>query len=219
MSNFIIHTIPGSPYARAVLATLEEKGALYQISPLQPGGQKSMPHLARHPFGKMPALEKDGFVLYETQAILRYLDRILPNPSLTPADPKAAARMDQLMNINDCYLFKGVSDVIVAQRVIFPAILGLAPDEAAISAAMPQAHVVFDELARMLGDKKYFTGDNMSLADLSIAPQMDFFVGLPEWDTLTGRHSNLRNWMESMNARASMKATTWERVAELAKAA
>ena len=219
MSNFIIHTIPGSPYARAVFATLEEKGAPYKISPLQPGGQKSLPHLAMHPFGKMPALEKDGFVLYETQAILRYLDRILPNPSLTPTDPKAAARMDQLMNISDCYLFQGVSNVIVAQRVIFPAIFGLAPDEAVIAAAMPQAHVVFDELARMLGDQKFFAGDKISLADLSIAPQMDLFVGIPEWDVLTRRHTKIRNWLDAMNARPSMKATTWESVVKRAKAA
>jgi glutathione S-transferase len=219
MSNFVIHTIPGSPYARAVLATLEEKGTPYKISPLQPGGQKSMPHLARHPFGKMPVLEKDGFVLYETQAILRYLDRSLPNPSLTPADPQSAARMDQLININDCYLFQGVSNVIVAQRVIFPAIFGLAPDEAVIAAAMPQAHVVFDELARILGDQKFFAGNEISLADLSIAPQMDLFVGIPEWDVLTAHHTNIRNWLEAMNARPSMKATTWQRVKELAKAA
>jgi glutathione S-transferase len=55
----------------------------------------------RHPFGRVPVLEYDGFMLYETQAILRFLDRILPSPTLTPADPKAAARMDQAMIIND----------------------------------------------------------------------------------------------------------------------
>ncbi len=46
-------------------------------------------------------LEHEGFTLYESQAILRYLDRVLPAQVLTPADPKAAARMDQAMNIND----------------------------------------------------------------------------------------------------------------------
>jgi glutathione S-transferase len=32
----------------------------------------------------VPVLEHDGFLLYETQAILRYLDRVLPKPALTP---------------------------------------------------------------------------------------------------------------------------------------
>src|ERR1035438_9175029 len=100
MSEFIVHTIPGSPFARAVLATLEEKGAPYRVSPVAPGTFRSPEHLARHPFGRVPVLEHDGFTIYETQAILRYLDRVLPAPALTPADPRAAARMDQAMNVN-----------------------------------------------------------------------------------------------------------------------
>jgi glutathione S-transferase len=218
MSEFVVHTIPGSPFARAVLATLEEKGATYRIAPILPGGQKSEPHLSLHAFGRMPVLQQGSFVLYETQAILRYLDRILPEPSLTPRDAKHAARMDQAININDWYLFQGVSNVIVAQRVIFPALFGLAPDEAAIAEAMPKAHVVFGELARLLGNNKYFAGDLMSLADLSIAPQMDMFVGLPEWEPLTKAYQNLLTWLATMSVRPSMKATTWQRVSELAKA-
>ena len=57
-------------------------------------------------------LEHGDFTLYETQAILRYLDRVLPAPALTPRDPPATARMDQLMNVNDWYLFQGVGAVI-----------------------------------------------------------------------------------------------------------
>ena len=78
-------------------------------------------------------LEHDGFVLYETQAIVRYLDRVLPKPALTPADAKCAARMDQVMNVNDWYLFQGVNNVITFQRIVVPRLLGAAPDEAAIA--------------------------------------------------------------------------------------
>jgi Glutathione S-transferase len=90
MSQFIVHSIPGSPFGRSVLATLEEKGAPYRLAPVAPGTFKSPEHLARHPFGRVPVLEHDGFHLYESQAILRYLDRVLPNPALTPADPRRA---------------------------------------------------------------------------------------------------------------------------------
>ena len=218
MSEFIVHSIPGSPYGRSVLATLEEKGAAYRLSPVAPGTFRSEPHISRHPFGKVPVLEHDGFMLYETQAILRYLDRVLPTPPLTPTDARAAARMDQAMNVNDCYFFQGVGNTIGFQRVVGPRVMGLTPDEAVIAAAMPRAHTVFNEIARMLGDQAFLAGDAVSLADLLMAPGVDFFVGLPEWEPLAGPHANLRAWIERMNARPSLRATTWERVVQLAKA-
>ena len=164
-------------------------------------------------------LEHDGFMLYETQAILRYLDRILPPPPLTPADPRVAARMDQLLNVNDCYLFREVATVITFQRVVGPRLLGMIPVGDAIAAVMPRAHLVFDELARFLGDKVFFTGAVLSLADILLASDIDFFTGIPEWEPLMGPHPNLVAWMDRMNARPSFQATTWTAVAEMAKAA
>jgi glutathione S-transferase len=219
MSEFIVHSIPGSPFGRAVLTTLEEKGARYSFSPLAPGGLRSPEHLARHPFGRVPVLEHDGFLLYETQAILRYLDRVLPNPAFTPADPRRAARMDQVMNVNDWYLFQGVANVIVFHRVVGPRVLGLAPDEAAIEAAMPKARAVFDELARLLGGQSFFTGETMTLADLLVAPHLGLFSLAPEWPALVAPHKNLVAWLARMEARPSFQATTWERVSEMAQAA
>jgi glutathione S-transferase len=52
-----------------------------------------------------------------------------------------------------------------------------------------------------------------------IAPQLDFIASLPEWETLSGPHGNLQDWMRRMNQRPSMQATTWERVAAMARAA
>ena len=65
MSSFIVHTVPGSPAARSVMATLLEKGATFRLAPLVPGAHKAEPHLSRHPFGKMPVLEHNDFALYE----------------------------------------------------------------------------------------------------------------------------------------------------------
>jgi len=219
MSDFIVHSVPGSPFGRAVLAALEEKGARYRLAALTPGASKSPEHLARHPFGRIPVLEHDGFSLYETQAILRYLDRVLPLPALTPADPRRAARMDQVMNINDWYLFQGVCNVIAFQRIVGPRLLGLTTDEAAIEAAKPRARTVFAELARLLGEQPYFAGDTVSLADLLVAPQIDFMAPTPEWSDLGAINANLAAWLQRMQARPSFVATTWERVSEMAKAA
>ena len=219
MSDFIVHGIPGSPFNRAVLATLEEKRARYTFAPVPFGTSRQEPHISRHPFGRIPVLEHGDFMLYETQAILRYLDRVIPSPALTPADPKAAARVDQLMNICDWYLFQGVGNVIAFQRVVLPILRGVAGDEAAIAAALPQAHIVFNELSRLLGAKAYLAGETVTLADLMAAPQMDFMSATPEWAVLTANTPNLVAWLARMTARASFKATTWDAVNELAKAA
>lgn len=219
MSEFVIHSVPGSPFGRAALVALEEKGLPYRLAPVAPGTHRAPEHLARHPFGRVPVLDHGDFRLYETQAIIRYIDRVHPAPGLTPAHPEAAARMDQLMNINDWYLFHGVANVIAFQRIVRLRLMGFAADESAIAAAMPNARTVFDELARQLGDKQFFVGDAITLADVLLAPQLDFLRLTPEWEPLTSKHANLGQWLDKMNARPSMAATTWERVAAMARAA
>jgi len=219
MTDFIVHSIPGSPFGRAVLAVLEHKGVQYDFVPVAPGTMKQEPHLSRHPFGRVPVLDHGDFRLYEVQAILRYLDRVLPQPALTPSDPKAAARMDQAMNINDWYLFQGCGNVIAFQRIVGPRLMGLAPDEAAIEGAMPRAHQVFDELGRLLGERTYFGGDAPSLADFTIGPHLDFFAMTPEWTPLTASSPNLVTWTDRFGQIPAMQVTTWEKVAQMAEAA
>jgi glutathione S-transferase len=219
MSDFTVYSVPGSPFGRAVLTTLMEKSTAYRFSPVVPGTLKSEPHILRHPFGRVPVLEHEGFMLYETQAILRYLDRVLGGANLTPSDARAAARMDQVMNISDWYLFRDVSAVIGYHRIIAPRVLGLQPDEKAIAEAMPKGLTTFRELSRLLGSQPHFAGDDLSLADLQVAPQIDLLSATPEWQTLTTDTPNLVAWLQRMNARDSFVATTWERVAKLAEAA
>ena len=219
MSSFTVHSIPGSPFGRAVIATLIEKNADFRFVAVEPRSIKSEPYLSIHPFGRVPVLEHDGFRLYETQAILRYLDRVLPTPALTPADPRAAARMDQVMGICDWYLFQGCNSVIGFQRLVRPRLLGLPPDEAAIAEAVPRGHVVMAELSRLLGGNSYLAGAQFSLADILVASHMDFLRLTPEWEPLTAGRSNLPAWLARVNARKSLQATTWERVLEMGKAA
>src|ERR1700683_4468141 len=202
MNSFVVYSVPGSPFGRAVLVALEEKGAKYRFTPVAPKTLRTSEHLARHPFGKVPVIDHGAFRLYESQAILRYLDRVLPEPALTPTDPQDAARMDQLMNVNDWYLFQQVASVITFQRIVGPRLIGLTPDEAAIAAAMPKAQTVFDELARQLSDRPFFAGDSLSLADLLLAPQLDLLQETPEWETLTAEHAQLRAWLGPVTARA-----------------
>lgn len=210
MDSFVVHTVPGSPYARSVLTALIEKGAPYRLAVLDTGGQHHPDYLALHPFGKMPVLEHGAARIYETQAILRYLDRVLPIPPMTPTDPLAAAKMDMVLNINDHYLYSGVANIIVFHRVIAPLLFGAAPDEAAIDATMPAAHRVFAELSQLLGEAPFFGGPALSLADLAVAPQLELFTRGPEWDLLTADRPNLRTYEARMATRPSFLATTME---------
>jgi glutathione S-transferase len=218
MKEIIVHSVPGSPFGRAVLATLEEKALPYRFSVLGPQDMRSPRHFSLHPFGRVPILQHGEFVVYETQAILRYLDRLTATPALTPADPQGAARMDQLMNINDWYLFQNAGAVIGFQRVVGPVLLGLPTDEAAIAAALPKAQQAVEEIARLLGTRQFLAADAPTLADLAIAPQLDFLASTPEWPALIRSHDELARWLDRMNARASMQATTWERVVQMAQA-
>ena len=206
MTEFTVYGIPGSPFMRAVQMGLEEKKAAYRIQVLGPGEAKSPTYLERHPFGRVPAFEHGDFKLYETQAILRYLDDILPTPPLTPDDARAAARMNQIIGINDWYFFPKVAAVIVFQRIIGPALFRTSTDEAAIEAALPIGRVCIAELDRLLGTQPFLAGDHLSIADLMLAAQLDFFAETPEGKSLL-HETRLKTWLDRMNARPSMQAT------------
>ncbi len=98
-----IHGVFGSPFVRALRIALDEKGLPWAWAPLTLGEHKQEPYLSLHPFGKIPAIVDDGFELYETQAMLRHIDRTAAEPALMPADPYRAARADQILAIVDCY--------------------------------------------------------------------------------------------------------------------
>ena len=154
---------------------------------------------------RVPALEHGDFSLYETQAILRYLDDLFPEPAFEPEDPRAAARMNQIIGINDWYFFLKAAAVIGFQRIVGPALLGTATDEAAVEAAVPMARLCISELDRLLGSQRFLAVDRLSIADLMLAPQLDFFAETPEGKSLLDG-TRLAAWLERMKARPSMKA-------------
>jgi glutathione S-transferase len=214
----IVHGIPGSPYVRAALLTLEEKGAEYELAAMGPGTLKQEPHLSRHPFGRIPAFEHDGWMLYETQAIMRYVDTVAPGPRLQPQEPHAAARMNQLMGVTDWYLMAQVSRTITFNRVVAPR-FGRPVDEDAITKAIPEARICIGEISRLLDRNEWMVGDAISLADLLLGPQLSMLAQAPEGAAILQLHTNLAGWLDRIETRPSMKATTWDRLLERAQAA
>ena len=216
-SRMIIHGVPGSPYVRAALLTLEEKGAEYELAAMQPGTLKQQPHLSRHPFSRIPAFEHDGWMLYETQAIMRYVDTVVPGPRLQPENPRAAARMNQLMGIVDWYLMPQVSATITFNRVVAPR-FNRPVDEEKITQGIPNARICIAEIGRLLDSQPWMAGDALSLADLLLAPHLSMFTQAPEGAQILQGHPNLRGWLARIEARPSMAATTWDRLLERAVA-
>jgi glutathione S-transferase len=207
----VVHGIPGSPYVRAALLSLEEKGADYEFAAMQFGTLKQEPHLSRHPFGRIPAFEHDGWRLYETQAIMRYVDAVVPGPRLQPEEPRAAARMNQLMGICDWYVMPQISATIIFGRLAAPR-FNLPVDENRIAQAVPNARHCIAEIARLLDGNPWMAGAAISLADLLLAPHLSMFAMTPEGAPILQDHGNLGAWLERMEARPSMQATTWERL-------
>jgi glutathione S-transferase len=203
---------------RAALLTLEEKGAEYELAPMALGTLKQQQHLSRHPFGRIPAFEHDGWLLYETQAIMRYVDAVVPGPRLQPEEPRAAARMNQLIGIVDWYLMPQVSRTITFNRVVAPR-FKLPADDDAVVRAIPEARNCLAEIGRLLDGHAWMTGDALSLADLLLVPHLSMFAQAPEGAQILQEHENLRRWLARIEARPSMKATNWDRLLERAAAA
>jgi glutathione S-transferase len=217
MGEVAVFGVPGSPYVRSALLGFEEKGAPYRLHALGLGDENAPAHLARHPFGRVPTIEHDGFARYETQAIIRYIDAAFDGPALQPQDARAAGRMNQIIGIVDWYFFHQVTAVISFNRLLAP-LLGKTPDEAAIVAAVPQAKKCLDALERLKGSSRFMVGDAVSIADLMLAPQLATFMMTPEGQQLVpGRAS--ADWIAMMNERPSMQATTRERLLALGQLA
>ena len=206
MSNINVYGIPGSPFLRSVEITLKEKDVDYRLHALAPGEHKQPEHLARHPFGRVPAFDHDGYQLYETQAIIRYLDDVFPSPPLTPGNAAERARMNQVIGIIEWYFFPKAAAPIAFNRIIGPKLLGLPADEDAIAEAMPMARTCFAELDRLLGGQPYLTGERASVADIMLGAQLDLLSETPEGAELMWP-TRLLPWLERMRSRPSFVAT------------
>ena len=128
----VLHGYRYSVYLRIVRLALAEKGVAYErveVNPFAPDVPAA--YLALHPFGRVPTLVHDDFVLYETGAITRYLDRGFAGPTLQPRSPRALARMDQIIGVVDSYGYWPLVRQVFSHRVFRPAI-GQPADEAEV---------------------------------------------------------------------------------------
>lgn len=199
-----IHGIFGSPFVRALRIALDEKGLPWAWAPFVLGAHKERPYLDRQPFGKIPAIDDDGFGLYETQAMLRHIDRKVPEPALVPTDPHRAARMDQILAIVDCYVFRTFCGPIGFNRVIAPRI-GAAPDEQAVADAVPFARIGLAAIEALMTHGPFLTGEALTLADIALFPHLDLLSKTPEGVEIFPLYPKVAGWLETMRARKSVQ--------------
>ena len=197
-----------SVYVRAARLALAEKGVAYRLVEIDIFAEGGSPpdYAARHPFGRIPAFEHDGFRLYESGAITRYVDEAFPGPPLQPEDPRGRARVNQILSILDSYAYRTLVWDIFVERVRAPG-QGRAPDEARIAAALPRAETCLAALEALMDVQPWLAGPQLTLADLHAAPIFAYALLAPEGAALLARHDGIRRWWEKMAARASMAAT------------
>jgi glutathione S-transferase len=206
MARPIVYGPAGSTYVWSTRLALAEKGVAHELVDVPFGEHRQEQHMARHPFAKVPAFEHDGFALYETQAILRYIDEGFPVAPLQPTDLHQFARMNQIMGIVDAYAWPAIARGILVNRVLAPR-LGFPVDEEAVAAALPGARLCLSEIARLMGEQPYLAGERVSLADLMVIPLLYYFSRLPEGEAPIAEHPDLRAWIARMEQRQSFQVT------------
>lgn len=197
-----------SVYVRIARMALIEKGVahdLVEVDVFGPGGPPA-DHLARHPFGRIPAFDHDGFTLYETAAITRYVDDAFPGPALLPADARGRARVAQIVAMIDSYGYRPLVWGLFVGRNRAVA-QGQAPDEAAIAHARAEAGTFLAALEAVCGDGPWLVGTALSLADLHAAPVFAYFTLTADSGDLLAPHPRLRAWWQAMAARPSLGGT------------
>jgi len=208
-----------STCTQRIVVVLKELSIPYEIVPVDfsKGEHKSAPFLEKQPFGQVPYLDDDGFILFESRAIARYLaDKYAPG-KLTPAagDAKAAAYFLQAASIEQSNFDPSASG-IVYQKVFAP-MRGLTTNEERVKEHTDTLNGKLDGYERLLGKQKYLAGDKLTIVDLFHLPygfmsEASGYAGLKD-----GKHPNVQRWWGEVSTLKSWKDVRTEADAEMAK--
>lgn len=198
-----IHYHPLSTFARRVRILILEKGLDLETEfvevDMAAGAHKAQPYVSLNPYGRVPTLEEDdGFVLYESTAILEYLEATHPTPPLVPADLRGRVQVSQHMKLCDLQLARQTGTIIFPKRFL--------PKDRWDGAAMAQAKKEIEShlhiLEQQLGGKEYIVGNSYSLVEVCYTPFVEF---LPLMEIHPPPH--VASWAARILSRASAQAT------------
>ncbi len=197
-SKPVLYGYDASTYTRIARLALVEKGVDHDYTRVADwsGYEKLAGFEDLHPFTKVPVLEHGGFHLYETGAIVRYVDEVFDGPALQPASARARARMGQIISVYDSYAFPVWVKVLVTQRLFQP-LTGTAPDETAIADALPRAQLVAAVLDGLLADRV----GRIDLADIFLVPAVRYLEETPEGAEILDEYAHLAGWWQTLRER------------------
>ena len=192
-----------SSYVRTARMALAEKGLRYAYDPAPPHSEAVS---AISPYGRVPVFRDGETALFETSAIVRYLDEAFDGTALVAANPRLRAQMEQWVSMINCHGYDAMVRRYVLQYV-FPKGDGGAPDRGTIDAALPEIERLLATLDRAYGQRPFLVGDALSMADLFLAPIVFYLAMFPESKSLLEKFPDLGRGHAVIAERESFKAT------------
>ena len=197
-----------STCVKRVLTTLKEKGLQYELIPVDmmtKREHKSEAYLEKQPFGVVPVLEDDGFIIYESRAICRYLEakyRGQGTELIPTADVESLAIFEQGASIETSY-FDGPVSGIVMERLFKPKFGGQA-DEARVKTLVEKLSANLDVYDKILSKQEFIGGKTFTLADLYHLPYgaLLFVPSVGLGNLITDR-PHVKAWWEKITSRKS----------------
>jgi glutathione S-transferase len=164
-----LYTVSGSPYGWRVQLALAYKQIAHDVRWLSIAKDelKDPAYLALNPRGRVPTLVDGDVVVYESLAILAYIEAAHPEPRLLGTTPAATARIWRVISEHTAYLDPAV------ETFILPLYFG--STDGKLDALNTAAQTIHDELARFadqLTRTRYLAGDELTLADLVVLPHV-----------------------------------------------
>ncbi len=203
MSELIIYGSPLSTYVRVARMAAEEKGVSYELREIDFGSDDLR---ALHPFAKIPVMRHGDIVIWETAAIVSYIDDAFDGPPLQPQDALARARMWQWVSAINDYIDQTMIREYVLSYVRAQ-MSGEAPDREAIDAVLPEVERQLGVIDVALAEHDYLAGDEFSIADLFLAPILTYVSKMPEGGEMLAKCANIRRAGAAVTARASYTKT------------
>jgi len=199
-----------SPPSQLVAITLHEKNIPFEFieTNLLKGEHKLPSYLDKHPFGQVPVIDDDGFILYESCAIAQYLDEKYPNQGtkLVPTDPKKRALFNQAV-FTELSSFNRYASPLIFE-VLFKSFFGGETDPNKVKELTKDLTAKLDVYEQILSRQKYLSGNELTLADLQHLPVAH---SLPKanFDFTQGR-PNVARWFNELSSRES-----WQKVKDM----
>lgn len=148
-----------SPPSRAVWMTCRALGLEPNVHflDMSKGEHKTEEYLKMNPAGQVPTLIDDGFVIFESRAVMQYLaDKYGSTDTLFPKDHQRRARLE-------CRLLKEMQDYGTLGEYIMPLFSGKEAPEGSLE----KVKEVLDGLDKHLEGRTYLAGDDVTLCDIS----------------------------------------------------